>query len=110
MGHLNILSVVFTPLILGLGIDYGIHVLSRYEEALARRFSVREALAQALQAVGPGIINAAVTAAASFLALALTDFQGLRELGLISGIGILLCLAATLLVLPALVLVVDRND
>jgi hypothetical protein len=109
VGHLNILSVVFTPLILGLGIDYGIHVLSRYEEALARRLPVREALAQALQAVGPGIINAAVTAAASFLALALTDFQGLRELGLISGIGILLCLAATLLVLPALVVLVETD-
>ncbi len=109
VGHLNLLSVVFTPLLMGLGIDYGIHVFARYEEQRGRGRSVRVALERALQAVGPGIINAALTAAAAFLALALTDFQGLRELGFISGIGILLCLAATLIVLPALVMLKERG-
>jgi hypothetical protein len=66
-------------------------------------------LERALQAVGPGIINAGLTAAASFLALTLTDFQGLRELGLITGLGILLALTATLVVLPALVMLKERG-
>jgi len=109
VGHLNVLSVVFTPLLLGLGIDYGIHIFARYEEERGRSRSVRVALERALQAVGPGIINAAFTAAAAFLALTLTDFQGLRELGLISGMGILLALAATLVVLPALVMLKERG-
>ena len=109
VGHLNLLSVVFTPLLLGLGIDYGIHVFARYEEERGRGRSVRVALERALQTVGPGIINAGLTAAASFLALTLTDFQGLRELGLITGLGILLALAATLVVLPALVMLKERG-
>ncbi len=61
-------------------------------EERGRGRSVRVALERALLAVGPGIINAGFTAAAAFLALTLTDFQGLRELGLISGVGILLAL------------------
>lgn len=109
VGDLNLLSVVFTPLLLGLGIDYGIHVFARYEEERGRGRSVRVALERALQAVGPGIINAAFTAAASFLALTLTDFQGLRELGLITGMGILLALVASLVVLPALVMLKERG-
>jgi hopanoid biosynthesis associated RND transporter like protein HpnN len=109
VGHLNLLSVVFTPLLLGLGIDYGIHVFARYEEERGRSRSVRVALERALLAVGPGIINAALTAAAAFLALTLTDFQGLRELGLISGVGILLALVSTLVVLPALVMLKERG-
>ncbi len=109
VGHLNLLSVVFTPLLLGLGIDYGIHVFARYEEERGRGRSVRVALERALQAVGPGIINAAFTAAAAFLALTLTNFQGLRELGLITGMGILLALAASLVVLPALVMLKERG-
>ncbi len=109
VGHLNLLSVVFTPLLLGLGIDYGIHVFARYEEERGKGRSVRVALERALQAVGPGIINAALTAAAAFFSLTLTNFQGLRELGLITGLGILLALAASLVVLPALVMLKERG-
>ena len=108
VGHLNLLSVVFAPLLLGLGIDYGIHVFARYEEERGRGRSVRVALERVLPAVGPGIMNAAFTAAAAFLALTLTDFRGLRELGLIAGLGILLALVASLVVLPALVMLKER--
>ncbi len=109
VGHLNLLSVVFTPLLLGLGVDYGIHLLARYEEERGRGRSVRVALERTLLAVGPGVITAAFTAAACFLALTLTDFQGLRELGLITGLGILLSLAASMVVLPALVMLKERG-
>ncbi len=108
VGHLNLLSVVFAPLILGLGIDYGIHIFARYGEERGYGRSVRVALERVLPAVGPGIINAALTAAAAFFALAFTSFRGLQELGLIAGIGILLALAASLLVLPALVMLKER--
>ncbi|HYB72942.1 MAG TPA: MMPL family transporter [Candidatus Sulfotelmatobacter sp.] len=109
VGHLNLLSVVFTPLLLGLGVDYGIHLLARYEEQRRRGRSVRVALERSLLAVGPGIVTAALTATACFLALTLTDFLGLRELGLITGTGILLSLAASLVVLPALVMLKERG-
>jgi hypothetical protein len=109
VGHLNLLSVVFTPLLLGLGVDYGIHLLARYEEQRRRGRSVRVALERTLLAVGPGVITAALTATACFLALTLTDFLGLRELGLITGTGIVLSLVASLVVLPALVMLKERG-
>lgn len=102
VGHLNILSVVFTPLLLGLGIDYSVHILARFEEARRLGWPLPEALARTLRGVGPAVLATGGTAALAFYALAFTDFKGLQELGIISGTGILITIVATLGVLPAL--------
>ncbi|MBP8645352.1 MAG: MMPL family transporter [Syntrophobacteraceae bacterium] len=105
VGHLNILSVVFAPLLCGLGVDYGIHWFARYEEEERHVGLDRKSLLRRVAELsGPGILLAGLSAAFSFLPLVLTGFRGLMELGFITGAGILLILFADFTVLPALTL------
>jgi predicted RND superfamily exporter protein len=94
VGHLNILSVAFMPILIGLGMDYGIHLLARYGEERAYGHDFDRALQVAYQHAGPSVAVAALTAALAFYAVMLTDFRGLVELGFIAGSGLLLCLLA----------------
>ena len=67
IGHLNLLSVVFAPMLLGLGIDYGVHWFARFREEQQRRgASSREALQMTMTRLGPAILLAGLTAALSF--------------------------------------------
>jgi uncharacterized protein len=103
IGHLNILSVVFAPILCGLGVDYGIHWLARLEEEESHGDrDIRPAIARANDRSGFGIFIAGLSAALSFLPLILTGFRGLVELGIVTGMGIVLILLATFSVLPAL--------
>ena len=110
VGHLNILSVVFAPLLLGLGIDYGTHWLSRYQEELASNgLSRRDAIEKTMVKLGPGLIYAGFSAALSFFPLTLTGFKGLVELGIICSMGMLVTTTTSMCVLPAITLLFDRG-
>jgi hopanoid biosynthesis associated RND transporter like protein HpnN len=109
VGHLNILSVTFTVTMIGVGIDYGTYYVGRYLEARRRGRDCEDALLETSGAVGPGILTGAITTSVAFFCAALTSFVGVAELGMIAGGGILLCCAAELLVLPAVLAVVDRG-
>jgi hypothetical protein len=109
VGHLNLLSLIFAPLVLGLTIDYGIHWFCRLEEEerAVGQGSVT-ALTCTFQRETPGIIYAGLAATVSFVPLAFVGFKGLAELGLILAMGILVMLTATLILLPALVIVTGK--
>jgi hopanoid biosynthesis associated RND transporter like protein HpnN len=109
VGHLNLLSLVFAPLMLGLTIDYGIHWFSRLEEeeGSERRCSL-ETLSCAYRQTLPGIVYAGLAAMVSFLPLAFVGFKGLAELGLILTLGVLIMLVATLVLAPSLVVISER--
>lgn len=110
IGHLNLLTISFFTILVGSGIDFGIHILLRYEEEFVKRGGdVGSALDEALSGTGADIAVSAFATASAFLAVGMTDFKGVSELGLIAGFGILLCLVATVLPLPALIVVLDRN-
>lgn len=103
VGHLNIISVVFAPLLCGLGVDPAVHWFSRLEEEERRGGSTMASVIKIVnERSGPGIILAGLGTAVSFLPFVLTGFRGLMELGLIAGMGFLLCLLADFSVLPAL--------
>ncbi|MEX2673057.1 MAG: MMPL family transporter [Phycisphaeraceae bacterium] len=113
IGHLQLLSVFFTVILLGLGIDFGIHLVSRFE-LVRHRFSddragARQAVLNTVQHTGPGILTGAVTTAVAFGVTLLTDFQGMAEMGLIAGLGVLLCMIAMLSVLPALLVLLHAG-
>lgn len=109
VGHLNLLSIVFAPLMLGITIDYGIHWFCRLEEEQDLQGKTNgNTMTCTMRRATPGIIYAALAAAASFVPLTLTGFKGLAELGLILTLGVLLMLVATLTLLPSLVLVTER--
>lgn len=105
VGHLNILSVSFAPILIGLADNLGIHLAARYGEERAAGRDFATAIATAARQTGPGIVTAAVAVSLAFYAVMLADFPGLAELGLIAGSGELFCLLASFTVLPALVAV-----
>jgi len=104
VGHLNILTVTFAPILIGLAIDFGIHFITRYEEEIRNRRSAVEAVEKAMVFTGQGIVTGALTTAAAFLAMGLTNFKGIQEMGIISGGGLVLCLFPMMTMLPALLL------
>ena len=103
VGHLNILSIAFAVILIGLGIDFGVHYVARYLQLRTQIHASDEALVQTARSVGPGIVTGAVTTAIAFFMAGFTEFTGVAELGLIAGGGILLCCVAALVVLPAMV-------
>jgi hypothetical protein len=104
VGHLNILTITFLPILVGLAIDFGIHLVARYEEELRRGRTAWEAIERAIVYTGQGIFTGCFTTAGSFLAMGLTDFRGIQEMGIISGAGLLMCLAPMITLLPVLLL------
>ncbi len=109
VGHLSLFSVMFIPIVIGIGIDYGIYYLFRYEEELFLGRNLREAIEITAMRSGPGMLLSAITAAATFYVLILTDFRGLQELGFIAGSALLLSWVAMMFVFPALLVLVDRR-
>ena len=104
VGHLNILTITFLPILIGLAIDFGIHLITRYEEELRHGATPRLALERAMVNTGLGIFTGCFTTAGAFFAMAFTDFKGIQEMGIITGGGILVCLIPMMTFLPALVL------
>ncbi|HEX2436839.1 MAG TPA: MMPL family transporter, partial [Methylomirabilota bacterium] len=109
VGHLSLFSVMFISIVVGIGIDYGIYFLFRYEEEIFLGRSLREAIEITAARAGPGLLLGAVTAAATFYVLILTDFRGVQELGFISGTAILLAWLSMMTVFPATLVLVDRR-
>jgi len=108
IGHLNILSMAFVAILVGLGIDFGIHLLSSFQDFRQAGDDVPEALARAGHTVGRGIVTAAFTTSVAFLCAGLTDFPGVAELGIIAGVGVLLAVIATFMIFPAMVVLTSR--
>lgn len=109
VGHLNILSMSFGVVLIGLGIDFGIHYVARYLQLRRAHRPSGAALVETATSIGPGIVTGGLTTALAFATAALTDFTGIAELGIIAGGGILFCVAGALVVLPALIYLCDRR-
>ncbi len=104
IGHLNILTITFAPILIGLAIDFGVHLIARYEEELGRGRSEEEAITKAMVWTGQGILTGAFTTAGAFLAMGFTNFRGIQEMGIICGGGLLICLVPMVTLLPVLLL------
>ncbi len=104
VGHLNILTITFAPILIGLAIDFGVHFITRFEEELRLGKTPEAAIEKAMVYTGLGIITGALTTAGAFLAMGVTSFKGIQEMGIICGGGMMLCLIPMLTTLPALLL------
>ncbi len=102
IGRLNLISVSFVVLYVGLGIDYAIQYSLGYREGLRRGLEKRQALSQAAEETGNSLLLCAITTAIGFYSFVPTAYIGASELGLISGTGMFIIFAATMTVLPAL--------
>ncbi|SMF41462.1 MMPL family transporter [Desulfovibrio gilichinskyi] len=110
LGSLNLLSIVFALVLVGIGVDFGIHIVLRYVEGTAAGLSPDEAVRESLVHTGPGVLLGAITSVCAFYAVLGHEFVGLAELGLIGGTGIIFCLISMLTVLPSLLLIAGRRN
>jgi len=102
VGHLNLISVAFAVLYIGLSVDYAIHFCLRYKELIQQAVPHSAALEQTARDIGNSLALCSITTAIGFYAFIPTVFEGVAELGLISGTGMFISLVANLTILPAL--------
>lgn len=102
VGHLNLISIAFAVLYIGLGVDYAIHFLLRLQEIKLSTPAVADSLYKVGGDMGQSLLICAVTTAIGFYAFMPTDYRGVAELGLISGTGMIISLLVTLTLVPAL--------
>jgi len=102
IGRLNLISVAFAVLYIGLGVDFAIHYCLRYRELIYEGRGKHHAIDESSINVGSSLFLCAMTTAIGFFAFVPTDYNGVAELGLISGVGMFISLAVTLTLLPAL--------
>ncbi|HXO21036.1 MAG TPA: MMPL family transporter, partial [Thermoanaerobaculia bacterium] len=102
IGALSSVTSIVAALLIGLGIDFVIVSYGRYVEARRAGEDLETALLSMGGSCGGAVVAGAVTTAATFYAFTFTRFSGLRQTGLVTGTGILLCMLSVLLLLPAM--------
>jgi len=109
IGHLNIISEAFVAMVIGMGIDFSIQYMSRYEEEISGGKTILEALKTTSKHTGAAIFTGGCTTAIAFFTMCFNDFIGLQEFGIVAGFGILFCLLSSLTLLPAMYFWIDSK-
>ncbi len=104
-GALGIMTAAFAVLLLGLGIDFSIHILSRFQDEIEGHDDMTLAFGRTLRNTGKGVILGCLTTATVFLALYFGDTRAISEMGLVAAVGLLVILVAVFFLLPALTVV-----
>ncbi len=107
-GHISMMSGGFAAILVGLSVDFAIHIYNTYVCERARGTDVRAAIEGALTGTGSGVFFGALTSSVAFFGVMLTRFVGLKEFGFLAGIGVLLGMTAMFFVLPALLYLRSR--
>lgn len=105
VGRLNLISVAFIPLFVGLGVDFGIQICVRFNAERSEGATAAAGLRRAATALGAPLSLAAGAIFLGFGAFLPTEYVGIAELGVIAGLGMIVALLFSLTLLPALVLV-----
>ena len=107
-GALNMVSAFIFVVLLGLGVDFGIHVLARYQAERRRGLAAAEALAVTLSTTGVSTAAGALSTALTCFLLVVADFRGFSLFGVVAGVGVTLALGGALFVLPAMAVLSER--
>ncbi len=110
VGHLNVITGFLVAVLIGLGIDFSIHILIRYQQdrklgGMTPEQAVRSTVGGTL----PPALTSALTTTGAFFSCMIADFRGFYEFGMIAGIGVVLTLVSSFLVLPPLLYILDRR-
>lgn len=103
--ELNLLTSAFAVVLIGLGIDFSIHIISNYTDLRGEGLSEHESLQETFRKSGGSILIGGITTAIAFFVLMISETKAITQFGFIAGWGIITCLASTLILLPALLLV-----
>lgn len=107
--QINLITTAFAIILVGLGVDYGIHFLMRYLNEQMLSADKHTAITRTILNTGEAILIGAATSAAAFATAWFTDFLGLKQLGVIAAVGLLLCCLAQLTLYPALISAFKKN-
>jgi len=108
LGSLNLFTQMFAVILIGIGIDYSIHIISIYNEMRYKGESLVEAVKSTMLKSGSGILTSGMTTAAAFFTLMISNSRGIKEMGLMLGIGIISCMISSLMVLPAILVTREK--
>lgn len=108
IGHLNLLSSSLTGILMGLGLDFGIHLFSRYLDERRKDQSVEQSLAIAMSQTGLAAFAGAITTATAFYSLLATEFKGFNEFGFIAGNGMLLNSFFMMTLFPLTIVILEK--
>ena len=106
---LNIMTAMFMIILIGLGIDFSIHIISTFTEMRAKGLSLEAATLAGLQKSGSGVSTGALTTSVAFLALMIGDSRAMSELGLVTAIGLLAVMVSSFVLLPVFLVVRERR-
>ena len=107
VGSLNLLSIAFAVLFVGLGVDFGIQYSVRYRSERYKNDNLEEALAKAAEYSAVPLSLAAMATAAGFLSFLPTAYKGVSELGEIAGLGMVVAFVSSITLLPALLKILN---
>lgn len=107
VGSLNLISIAFAVLFVGLGVDFGIQFAVRYRAERHAVDDLRQALRATARRIGAPLTLAAAAVAAGFLSFTPTEYKGISELGVIAGCGMLIAFVTSVTLLPALLTVLN---
>jgi len=108
VGQLNMITSTMSVIILGLGVDFSIHIFSVFTERREAGDSIATAMEKTFLKSGKGIVTGALTTACAFYALVISSSRGMKEMGLVMGTGLVAILLATLLCLPFMLIFRER--
>ncbi|MEE2757496.1 MAG: MMPL family transporter [Myxococcota bacterium] len=108
IGYVNLITAFIFAILLGLGIDFGIHFFARYKEEYSLGRTPVDAMVTTHQHCGSASILAAVTTSSAFAALSIADFRGFSQFGGVAAAGVLLSLIAVIVIFTALVFSIER--
>ena len=106
---LNMMTMMFVVVLIGLGIDFSIHIISAFTEMRALGYPLDSAMREGLLKTGKGVMTGAVTTSCAFFALMIGDSRLMSELGLVTGVGLLAVAVATFLFLPGILVIRERR-
>ncbi len=109
VGGLNTFTSFVNAVLIGLGVEFGVHLYARVREHVDAGEPVEEAIVHAWDLVGGACTSAAFTSSAGFAALLVAHFAGFRQLGWLLALGLLLTLVAAILLMPLLFVWLDRR-
>src|SRR5262249_5168163 len=107
VGSLNLLSIAFAVLFIGLGVDFGIQFSVRYRSERFKNDNLVQALEEAARRAAVPLSLAALATGAGFLCFIPTDYKGISELGEIAGAGMLIAFLSSITVLPAILRLIN---
>ncbi|MFL5351856.1 efflux RND transporter permease subunit [Archangium sp.] len=107
IGHLNVVTGFLVAILIGLGLEYGIHLAMRYWEE-RREHPAPEALSEAVRGTFAGALTSALTNAAAFFVLMFAQFEAFKQFGLLAGVGVILAVLVAYGMGPALLVLAER--